>query len=383
MRAKAIAAFLTATAIVGARAQRRDRGGQLVQAEAGGMKAKALNGLLAATAFVMLLLPAVAIARPRPADRQTAPEVSAHFALKGTNGFDVDVSLTDRRRLTFSALNFDNVLEAVSYKLRVHPRRGSDDIVADLGKLGRLDVRFIPGKIRYEKPPEDCHGGRTVIEQGHFVGLIAFHAEAGFTEVHAHRAAGVITRTPPETCSPVRPLNLKKLRRELEALEKEAKDEEAEKEEEAKEETLSVGLHATALGGRVTLAASKVGIKEKNGKGFSLSNLVVTGARQRGRIREESTAAELFAKGSTFLIPNRKKPASEGVLQPPAPFSGSATFRRHPKKPPTWTGDLKVDLPGFGEVRLAGPGTHASMCEGPACLLRGAPSARGLLRRLG
>lgn len=115
-------------------------------------------------------------------------------------------------------------------------------------------------------------------------------------------------------------------------------------------------------------------LKEKHAKPFALTNILVVGARQRGRIKEKSAGGYIFGKGSAFLVPNRKKPASEGILNPPAPFSGSGTFRRHAKRAPTWTGDLKIELPGFGHVRLAGHGTHASMCSGTACILRGTTS---------
>ena len=350
------------------------------------MKVRASFALLAAIAFAALLLPGAANARTRPASRQTTPEVSARFALQGTNGFEFGASVTDRRRLTIGALKFGNVLQVVTYKLPVHRRRDSDDIVAGLGKLGRIDVRFVPGKVHREKPPKGCHGPKTVIEEGHFVGVIAFHGEAGFTEVHARRVAGAITHTPSFRCPSLpAPPNQKKLERELEAGEsKEAPDEaeETEKEEEEAElEVLSVGLTAKARGGHVTLTARKVALKRKHAKGVALTNISVSGDRRLGRIEESSIAAYLFGKGSTFLVPNRKKPASEGILKPPAPFSGSATFRRHPKKQPTWTGDLKIALPGFGQVRLAGPGTRASMCEGTACLLRGTSSERALLNR--
>jgi len=210
-----------------------------------------------------------------------------------------------------------------------------------------------------------------------------FHGEAGFTEVHAHRAAGAITRTPSVRCpKPTAPPNLKKLERELEELESKEPDE-TEKEEAEELEVLSVGLVAKARGGHVILSAQKAGLRKKHGMGFAFTNIVVLGNRRLGRIEESSTAVYAFGKGSTFLVPNRKNPASEGILKPPAPFSGSGTFRRHRKKPPTWTGDLKIALPGFGQVRLAGPGTHASMCEGTACGHLLAPSARTILKGLG
>jgi hypothetical protein len=352
------------------------------------MKAKARITLLVATAFATLLLPGAAIARTRPASRhpkppreQLRPEVNEQFALIGTNGFEITLDVTDRRRLRLTALKWGNVIESASYSLRLRPRRSPDAIVARLGRLGRIDVRFIPRKIHREKPPRGCHGAKTVIEQGRFVGVIAFRGEHGFTEVNDDRAPGAITRTPalscPATASPPDP---KKLRRQLKALERA----EAEVEDEGEEdEGLSVRLSATARGGRVTLGATKVVLKEKHAKPLSLTNILVTGRRHRGRIAEQGVAGYIFGKGSTFLVPNRDKPSSEGVLKPPAPFSGSAIFQRHRVKPPTWTGDLKIDLPGFGPVRLAGPGTSASMCDGLACQLRGLLSGQRLLRRAG
>ncbi|MGH2939082.1 MAG: hypothetical protein ACRDPE_13290 [Solirubrobacterales bacterium] len=188
--------------------------------------------------------------------------------------------------------------------------------------------------------------------------MTAFHGEAGYTEVHAHRATGAIIRTPALTCRTAPPPNLKKLKHELEAVEGTEEAEEAEKaEEEAEVEVLSVGLSAKARGGHVTLTAQKAALRDKQGKAFAITNITVFGDWHRGRIDESSITAYLFGKGSTFLVPNRKKPASEAVLKPPAPFSGSGTFRRHPKKPPTWTGDLKIALPGL-RAGAAGRARH-------------------------
>jgi hypothetical protein len=43
------------------------------------------------------------------------------------------------------------------------------------------------------------------------------------------------------------------------------------------------------------------------------------------------------------------------AVDPPAPFSGSATFRRSVQAPSeSWTGSLTGDFPGLGAVTLAG-----------------------------
>jgi hypothetical protein len=43
------------------------------------------------------------------------------------------------------------------------------------------------------------------------------------------------------------------------------------------------------------------------------------------------------------------------TVEPPAPFSGSASFERATKGRKTWTGDLSASFPGRAGVPLAGP----------------------------
>ncbi len=343
------------------------------------MRAKAIAAFLATSALVVLLLPPTAAAKPKPASRQQRPEVTAELALFGTHGFEINLAAKNRRRLALSAsrvgappgaAGFNAV--GATYTLDARQPRGSDSIVSRIGRLGRIDVRFVPHKVRREKPPQGCRGDPILIVEGHYVGLIAFHGEDGYTQVRAHRAPGTITHTPSLRCAPEKAPNLKRLKRKLEKLEKakggkESAQEEAEALEE--DESLSVKLTATARDHRVILKATKAVIKEKGEKGFALTNFIAIANRRRGRIKETSAAGVLLEKGATFLIPNRRAPTHEAVLKPSGPFTGSATFRRHRAKPPTWTGDLKVDLPGFGLVRLAGPGTHASLCDTTACIL--------------
>jgi hypothetical protein len=340
------------------------------------VRAKAIVAFLAASALAaLLLLPAAATAKPRPASREQRPEVIQEFSLFGSRGFQVKVVAKNRRRLQFSASQLEAPtgaagisLSGASYTMDAQQPRRSDAIVARIGHLGRIDVRFVPRKIQREKPPHGCHGGPILIEEGHYVGLIAFHGERGYTQVHAHRAPGTITRVPPLRCAAEKAPNLKQLKHKLEKLEG-AEGGEEDKEAQEEDESLSVKLTATTSDPRVNFKASKAVLKSKGEKGFALTNFIASAARRRGRIEERSVAAILFEKGSTFLVPNRRAPASEAVISPSAPFSGTATFQRRRAKPPTWTGDLKVDLPGFGTVRLAGPGTHASLCEAAACAL--------------
>jgi hypothetical protein len=348
------------------------------------VKTKVLIALGAAFALAALLLPAAATARPKPASRQTPARIEEQLGVQGSKGFLIGATFDNRRELTLSASKFGDVIEGATYKLRVHPRRGSDDIVARLGRLGRIDVRFVPHKVRRKPPEEGCTGGKTVIEEGEFVGLVAFHGDGGFTEAQAHRAEGSIVRTPALTCKPPKPLltpkQIKKLERELEELKKKREEKEG---EEGEEESFNVGLHVAVPARHATLFATKAVIKFPHEKGLALTNIVAAAKRHRGRIEEDGYAFELLGKGSDFLVPNRKHPDSEGVLKPPSPFEGSATFRRDSAEKPSWTGDLRVELPGFGLVRFTGAGTQARMCEGLACVSHAGATSRSLARLAG
>jgi len=60
-------------------------------------------------------------------------------------------------------------------------------------------------------------------------------------------------------------------------------------------------------------------------------------------------------------------PPRSATVDPPAPFTGSATFQQESAKDFSWTGDLAVELPGIGEVSLAGPKFETELCRGRRC----------------
>lgn len=60
-------------------------------------------------------------------------------------------------------------------------------------------------------------------------------------------------------------------------------------------------------------------------------------------------------------------PPRSATIDPPSPFTGSATFQQESSKDFSWTGDLAVELPGIGEVNLAGPKFETELCLGRRC----------------
>jgi hypothetical protein len=340
------------------------------------VRAKAIAGVLASAAIVVLCLPAGAFGRSGesrlvtgsgagPARRAGKTRVTQELSLRGTDGYKLKVTLTNRHRLGVQAIATDfahRTIKTVAYGLPVHQRRGTDDINARIGSLGRIDMRFVPERTKKARPGSTrCAGGELTTEIGHYVGSISFHGEGGYTRVQADRAAGTIKTESVGKCPP--PKRVKAMEKEEAETVGKLEEEEAAKRNE--EEGLTQ-VEAKARGGKVVFTAARIDVAAGGRKGSS-ANFVAVGQRQRGPIREVSLVGLLAAKASTFEVPDLQNPTAEAILSPPSPFSGSATFHAESPQPGNWTGDLKVELPGFGPVPLTGAGVKASICQAADC----------------
>lgn len=128
-----------------------------------------------------------------------------------------------------------------------------------------------------------------------------------------------------------------------------------------------MALTATDRRKHIAFVASRISGPSRHGKHLALTSFVAAATRRRGRIEEGAIAANLFDAGHYFRLHGPEAPISEAVLKPPPPFSGSATYLEGPAASQRWTGDLKVALPGFGDVPLTGHGVRVRTCEGLAC----------------
>ena len=63
-----------------------------------------------------------------------------------------------------------------------------------------------------------------------------------------------------------------------------------------------------------------------------------------------------------FLVFGRGPRPTGADLEVAPPFSGSARYRTVADGPPSWLGDLAVQIPGEGELPLAGPEFRAILC---------------------
>jgi hypothetical protein len=131
------------------------------------------------------------------------------------------------------------------------------------------------------------------------------------------------------------------------------------------------GVHVLELKAKtkspaVAFEASRLSAAPK-GKELVIDTFAAVASRDRGRIHEEAIAAALLVRGPYFKVPDLTHPAAEVLIEPPAPFLGSATFRRESADQVSWDGNLRVELPGFGLVPLAGAGADATLCADSGC----------------
>jgi hypothetical protein len=323
------------------------------------VRAKAIGPLLGAVAVAALLIPGGAGATApgeHPVSRGAKPEVTESFNAHGTNGYTLNVTLIGHRRLVINAeapIGAHGSSEAI-YTLPAPQSPGSDDIKARIGGLGKIDVSFVAESTKKANPKlPGCTGGETDTENGHFVGAISFRGERGFTRVRAARAPGTVSSETVLRCK-----HGKNAPPEEAAAEKEAAEGEA--------PSKAVDLTAILGHGKTRFVATRTQIKAK-GKSQTFSNFTAVAGRNRGKLQEVSLVLLLFEKGPTFLSPEPLVPTREATISPPAPFSGTGTFVRGDGGAASWSGDLAVELPGFGSVPLAGGGSKASMCRPPAC----------------
>lgn len=331
----------------------------------------------------MLSPAASAAAHGKPASRHGKPHghvhrtkasVSDEMRLRGTNGFKVKVTLDNRSRLTVFAEppGGSSTLAFTSYALKAPQAPGSEEIRASLGKLGRIDMRFVADSVKEEAPSGFCTGDKSRAETGHWVGRVVFRGEHDYTRVDARRAPGVVVSKPALICHPGKLKGeLKKLLREIEKelkeLEKEVGKEGSEAIEELESEIHTVEVKVRRRHQLIAFAASRGSAPDGKGKEKALTNFVAAAKRNRGRIEEASVVLQLLGPGRAFRVPDITHLTREGVIEPPAPFSGSATYRRESPHSLSWTGDLSVELPGFGNVHLAGPRTRTTVCADDGC----------------
>lgn len=266
----------------------------------------------------------------------------------------ISVSAYGRQRVQ---LTVEGLTSAVEYSTdgRVSGRR----IAANFGSLGRLEVslRLVhhgPGVFRQER----CKGRDPMEGEGIYDGTIEFSRAADVPKISVHRGRFYLERRFRQVCKRRHPRPTpgpyQKLKRKL-------------------EEGL-LAVRGKADGRTVRLDARVFAFRRS--PRYSQGALRVTAYERREEVRITRSTWSSFYRNSLVMSKRGKEPETVKIALP-RPFSGSALYSRGWNALPSWTGDLRVDLPGVDDVSLTGPGIGAVLCRGrvDSCLNGGSARA--------
>ncbi|HEX3363100.1 MAG TPA: hypothetical protein VHS74_19050 [Solirubrobacterales bacterium] len=313
------------------------------------MRARAIAVLAALGVLVALALAGGAVAKP--GFYKTQGFSTEQFQLRGTGGYRMQVVVVNHQaRVTLSKrVPRGTVVVDYSLRRRLPP---DPDLHFQIGDEGEVNLRFV-----HEGKPEEttlphCKGGPQIAEKGVLVGTLRFRGKTGFTRVEAHRVPVVLGRSAPMTCRRMKtPSNI-----------------------------LTVGLPASGgevpegwvqliVGGRPgspQFGADLLEAEEGVIGGPELPEFFASISRREGG-SEVISSAFLAGTANSFGVPESLEPPATATVEPPAPFSGSATFQMTSPHHAEWSGDLTAELPGYGRVRLTGPKVRAGLCKDEAC----------------
>lgn len=286
------------------------------------MKLTVGGGALVVSLLILCLMPGMTLAKER--HFVIGPSTTMEAQMQGSKGF----------RIALFASKHSVDLSASGHHASVHysaPGHITGKwIKARLGHLGRVSLRFKASQKPHLLPgsAENCKGGDRLVEAGVFVGLVQFEGEQGYTSVHTGRVRGKITRAEKEVCS-------------------------YGSEERSQMSPGITGLDAGTKSGRIDFSAFKFESKKRPALDSTDFNAAVFESRPHGlsifRVVQES------GRPGDIDITKAHGKVVSATIDPPAPFTGSATYQRAPASPAeAWTGSLAVEFPGLGEVSLAG-----------------------------
>lgn len=281
--------------------------------------------------LALLVLAVLACVQTAPAAAEGEPETGAFnsFSLKASNGYTMTV-------LGFSEDNYEEGEVWVylghgntAALYQVPAKVTATKVAANLGRLGRIAVEFRSSGREGETSPTCQPKARDPFGKGVYVGKIEFRGEEGFARASATRARFSLHPFIDWLIC--------------------GRSVEDEVEEHFPGARLRASAPLPAGTGRVSLQAAQ---NRPGARAYLQASIY----ERRGHIR--------IARGFERTVPGSAmefdSDLHSATLQPPAPFSGSGSFRRDaPER--RWAGNLSIDFPGHSNVALTGPRFNAGL----------------------
>ncbi len=266
------------------------------------------------------------------------PKIDVYAALEGA-GSPIGVTMEGRDgRIEYMARGFADA------------RR----LQASFAGFGEVDLAFRPsGKVlRAPTTDSSCPAGATA-RIGTFTGKFSFRARDGGPSADARRIGGSVgtPETPveerkgsPLTCNFPEPLYRVPMRAEQE-----------------KGKPLLLAVESSIPRGRVALEVAPFLVRRESAEFRSPPGKpLIVAAGVREVVEGVTITGIALGGGPEKKILEVSAGGAEAVLTPGPPFSGSATYAGEG----SWTGDLRLSIPGLGTTALAGAGFEATF-SGP------------------
>lgn len=208
---------------------------------------------------------------------------------------------------------------SVVYFALKHVEVTETTIAADLGRVGSIDLHFVPTGMPREESSA-CDPRPIKFDSGFYEGRFDFEGEEGYARAHATRARGEVRFAVSLICG------------------------------RSADEGIGGGSPGARLVTRRHWDSGKLEFEAtKNSPSRPSRFQASIEERRAGLVIDRGVSAVAGAGAFDFDVP-----AQTALLAPPAPFQGAARFHRPDRRPGRLLGSLSVDFPGRSNVRLGG-----------------------------
>lgn len=210
----------------------------------------------------------------------------------------------------------------------------ADSIAAKFGSFGEFVVDYRPFRTLWTRlPGRRCEGEPRTTTEGFFQGTMRFRGENNYVHIEAARVKGTLVLRPTWSCQ-YRSAVASRARG------READEDEATLVASSRRDSIQFVVFGSRKAGEKPYTAFFATSHEVQ-EGIGISRFTSAGSRSAG-----------------FRFDNRRGTA---LVDPPAPFAGTARYLRRPDARDGWGGSLTAPLLGLGRVRLTGRGFRALM----------------------